>query len=79
MRGGARLVVTVTRLTVAHARPSAATRLQRMGALLLLVPALALVLVVVATFFVLLVMVVLVLAAALALRPLFVRRLPHLW
>jgi hypothetical protein len=74
MRGGALVVVDVTRRTVAYGRPAGGTRLQRLGALLLLVPALLLMLTLTTILFVVLLLVAAFIAAALALPAFFLQR-----
>ncbi len=72
VRGGTRVAIKVTRGTVGRVQPT--TRLQWLGAALLLLPALAVMLVLAVVVFVALIVVAFLLAAALAVIALFVRR-----
>ena len=72
VRGGTRVAIKVTRGTVGRVRP--ASRLQWLGAGLLLLPALAVMLVLAVVMFVALILVAVLLAAALAVIALFLRR-----
>jgi hypothetical protein len=72
VRGGAHIAIKVTRGTVGRVQPT--TRLQWIGAALLLAPALAVMLVLAVIVFVALIVVAVLLAAALAVIALFVRR-----
>jgi hypothetical protein len=73
-RGGARVAVTVTHGTVARLQPSGGTRLQRVGAVLLLAPALALMLVLAAILLAALIVAAALLAVALAVSAFVLRR-----
>ena len=72
IRGGVRVAFNVTRGTVGRVRP--ANRPQRVGAALLLAPAVAVMLVLAVVVFVALIVVAVLLAVALAVIALFMRR-----
>jgi hypothetical protein len=72
VRGGVRVTFNATRGTVDRIRP--ANRPQRVGAVLLLVPALAVMLVLAVVMFVALIAVAVLLTVALAVMALFMRR-----
>jgi Flp pilus assembly protein TadB len=74
VRGGGRVVVTVTRRAIDQTRATSGTPLQRLGVALVLVPALVLMLVLAAILFVVLLVAAAFLAAALALTTFVVRR-----
>jgi hypothetical protein len=74
VRGGAGVVVTVTRRSVAYAQPAGGTRLQRMAAPLLLVPALAILLALATILLVIMIAVAAVFSVLIALSAFFVGR-----
>jgi hypothetical protein len=74
VRGGAHLTIRVARRTVGYARPTAATRTQRIVALLLLVPVLAFMIAVAAILLAAMLIVSAVLAATLGMIAVFARR-----
>ena len=73
MRGGARIFMNVTGRTAAYAWPASGTRLERLAALLLLIPVLVIICALAAILLVVLLVVTASLAVALLLTAFFVK------
>jgi Flp pilus assembly protein TadB len=74
VRGGVQIGISVARRTVAHARPTDGSRMERLALSLVFMPLLVVVLALVAILFVVLLFVVVLVATALALTAFVARR-----